>query len=198
MDSNFASFFRGDSQLFCTVEAQFCDVPDCGTFENQCFMKSVKGTLLRRDLCVFWDADNFAASNELQNNSKIMKKILLAAMMLVFVSGIASAQKYCAKNRPNGNGFKHDYPSPHRSVRPHRAFVTVSYNEASTTLIVKFLSNSQGGAVEVFRDGAKVAGVTTNGGTTFSCTLRDYGSGSYNVIVSNGNTVVDSKNFTVK
>jgi hypothetical protein len=52
--------------------------------------------------------------------------------------------------------------------------------------------------VEVYRDGAKVAGITANAGTTFSCVLREYGEGNYTVIVSSGNTVVDSRNFTVR
>ena len=64
--------------------------------------------------------------------------------------------------------------------------------------MVKFSSSSHGGMVDVYRDGEKVAGVTANSGTTFSCILREYGDGNYNVIVSNGNTVVESKNFTVK
>ena len=63
---------------------------------------------------------------------------------------------------------------------------------------MKYPSNSQGGTVDVYHNGAKVAGITANGGTTFSCTLRDYGTGDYNVIVSNGNTVIDNKNYTVK
>ncbi|MBO4771631.1 MAG: hypothetical protein J5595_03720 [Bacteroidales bacterium] len=74
----------------------------------------------------------------------------------------------------------------------------ISYDAASTILTVKFPSNSQGGTVEVFRNGTKVAGVTANSGTTFSCRLCEYGTGNYNVIVSNGNTVIDSKNFTVR
>ena len=75
---------------------------------------------------------------------------------------------------------------------------TVSYDEASTTLTIKFQSNSQGGTVEVYHDDEKVAGITANSGTTFSCILREYGEGNYNVIVSNENTVVESKSFTVK
>ena len=128
---------------------------------------------------------------------KNMKKILLAAMMLVFVSGIASAQRYCANTK--GNGFGHSFPKPHGCVIPHKPTAAiVSYNAVSTILTVKFQSNSQGGTVEVFRDGTKVAGITANAGTTFSCVLREYGVGNYNVIVSNGNTVIDSKNFTVR
>ncbi|MBR4326772.1 MAG: hypothetical protein IKP73_14735, partial [Bacteroidales bacterium] len=59
-------------------------------------------------------------------------------------------------------------------------------------------SYSHGGTVEVYHDGEKVAGITANSGTTFGCVLREYGTGNYNVIVSNGNTVIDSKNFTVR
>jgi hypothetical protein len=124
-----------------------------------------------------------------------MKKILtLAAMMLVFVSGVASAQKDCT-NTNNGVNV-HSVPRAHRSIRPHKP--TVSYDEASTTLTVRFQSNSHGGTVEVYHDEEKVAGITANSGTTFSCILREYGEGNYNVIVSNGNTVVESKSFTVK
>ena len=75
---------------------------------------------------------------------------------------------------------------------------TVNYDTASTTLTVKFQSNSQRGTVEGYRDDEKVAGITANSGTTFSCILREYGDGNYNVIVSNGNTVVESKSFAVK
>ena len=87
---------------------------------------------------------------------------------------------------------------PHQSPKKFGTTATVTFDAASTVLTVEFPSNSRGGAVEVFRDGVKVAGITTKGGTTFSCTLRDYGTGGYNVIVSNGNTVIDSKNFTVR
>ena len=74
----------------------------------------------------------------------------------------------------------------------------ISYDAASTILTVKFPFNSQGGTVGVYRNGAKVAGITANGGTTFSCKLREYGTGNYNIIVSSGHTVIDSKNYTVK
>ena len=75
---------------------------------------------------------------------------------------------------------------------------TVNYDTASTALTIKFQSNSQGGTVVVYHDDEKVAGIAANSGTTFSCILREYGEGNYNVIVSNGNTVVESKSFTVK
>ena len=148
------------------------------------------------EICCFYRLRIILRRKTNTKNRKNMKKILLAAMMLVFVSSIASAQRYCAKNRQNGNGHEHDAPLPHRSIRLHKP--VVSYDEASTILMVKFSSSSHGGMVDVYRDGEKVAGVTANSGTTFSCILREYGDGNYNVIVSNGNTVIYSKNFTVR
>ncbi|MBR4271751.1 MAG: hypothetical protein IKQ30_02830 [Bacteroidales bacterium] len=124
-----------------------------------------------------------------------MKKFLtLAAMLLVFGSSVASAQKDYANT--NNSVIGHSTPRPHRSIRLHKQ--TVSYDEASTTLTVNFQSNSQGGTVEVYHDDEKVAGITANSGTTFSCILREYGEGNYNVIVSHGNTVMESKNYTVR
>lgn len=125
--------------------------------------------------------------------------------MVALVATIGTMTETSAQTRrgmmstPPGQGDWTTLPRPHRSHKPHRgSAANVTYEATSTVLTVKFLSNSQGGTIEVFHDGAKVAGVTTNGGTTFSCTLREYGTGNYNVIVSNGNTVIDSKNYTVK
>ena len=126
----------------------------------------------------------------------MLKKIFITAIMLVLISGVVSAQRYRANNGHNG----HTFPKPHGSGRPSHwtTTVNVAFDAASTVLTVSFPSNSQGGNIEVFRDGAKVTGITANGGTTFSCTLRDYGTGNYHVIVSSGNTVIDNKNYTVK
>ena len=131
-----------------------------------------------------------------------MKKIIL---MVALVATIGTMTETSAQTRrgmmstPPGQGDWTTLPRPHRSIKPHKpASSAISYDAASTVLTVKFLSNSQGGTIEIFHDGAKVAGVTTNGGTTFSCTLREYGTGNYNVIVFNGNTVIDNKNYTVK
>lgn len=128
--------------------------------------------------------------------SKIIRFIFILGIIIMSANVSASAQRYkrmCCNPNERHVGLK-----PRFSARPHRASASVSYDAASTTLTVKFPSNSQGGTVEVYRDGAKVAGITTNGGTTFSCRLREYGAGNYNVIVSNGNTVVDSKNYTIR
>lgn len=125
----------------------------------------------------------------------MMKKILTLTAVLLIGMNCTMAQKRCALP---GNVIK--LPLPHNSVLPGsiNKSATVSYNSLSTVLTVKFRNFSQGGTVEVYRDGAKVAGITTKGGTTFSCRLREYGAGNYTVIVSNGKTVVDSKNFTVR
>jgi hypothetical protein len=120
--------------------------------------------------------------------------ILLAALLVAsFDAGAQGLSKkhYSCKIVPPFN-------RPHFSTRPGNKSATITFDATSTTLTVKFPSNSQGGTVEVYRNGAKVADITTNGGTTFSCRLREYGTGNYNVIVSNGNTVVDSKNYTVR
>jgi len=109
----------------------------------------------------------------------------------------ASAQRY--RRMSNNPDERHIGLKPRFSTRPSvQETAAVSYDAKSTVLTVKFPYNNNGGTVEVYHNGAKVAGVTANGGTTFSCKLRDYGTGNYNVIVSNGNTVIDSKYFTVK
>lgn len=125
-----------------------------------------------------------------------MKKIITLsfALLATFYSAEAQRQfKKCTSDKI--------YPPihrPHFSKRPDSRAITVSFDASSTVLTVKFPSNSQSSTAEVFREGMKVTGVTANGGTTFSCKLRDYGTGNYNVIVSSGNTVIDSRNYTVK
>lgn len=49
----------------------------------------------------------------------------------------------------------------------------------------------------MFCNGSKVAGIITGGGTTFSCTLKDYGLGNYNIIVSDKKTVIYTKNVVI-
>ena len=120
--------------------------------------------------------------------------ILLAALLVAsFDAGAQGLSKkhYSCKIIP-------PFHRPNFSARPGNKSATITFDAASTMLTVKFTSNLHGGTVEVYRDGAKVAGITTNGGTTFSCCLREYGTGNYTVIVSNGKTLVDSKNYTVR
>jgi hypothetical protein len=129
---------------------------------------------------------------EFQTTKTNMKTLVLIAALIAATGAMTDVS---AQNKQGDN--VNWSPHPHKSVKPHRPPI-VSYDEASTILTVKFSSHSRGGLVEVYRDGAKVAGITANAGTTFSCVLREYGEGDYTVIVSNGNTVVDSKNFTVR
>ena len=92
---------------------------------------------------------------------------------------------------------KDDYYRPHRcpkSIKP----VTAEYNSTSTVLNVSFLGNSQGGKVEIYRNGVKVVNITAPAGASLSYVLRNYGKGDYTVIVSQGNTVVYSGNYNVK
>ena len=128
-----------------------------------------------------------------------MKKLVLIAALIAATGAMTDVSAQDENGNKEGhNGWK-NLPIPHKSVKPHTPVsANVSYDEASTILTVKFSSHSRGGMVEVYRDGAKVAGITANAGTTFSCVLREYGEGDYTVIVSNGNTVVDSRNFTVR
>ena len=139
-----------------------------------------------------------------------MKKLLMTAavlaatMMMTSVSAQVTTCKALdndSDNDPDNKTVVYDWSrKPHKIHRPTHKDVTadVSYDAASSFLTVSFPSNSQGGTVEVYRDGEKVAGITANGGTTFSCTLREYGVGNYTVIVYSGNTVVESKNYTVE
>lgn len=76
--------------------------------------------------------------------------------------------------------------------------VNVSYDTSTTVLTVNFSAVSSNGTVEILRNGSIVAGITAGGGTTFSCRLKDYGEGNYNIIVSDGKTVVYTKNITVR
>ena len=133
----------------------------------------------------------------------MMKKLLTLAAVLLIGMNCTMAQRRCSaqhQQNDDSNGDIIRVPKPHNQKKPGtiNEKVDVFYGAATTTLTVKFPSNSQGGTVEVFRNGTKVAGITANSGTTFRCTLREYGTGNYNVIVSNGSTVIDSKNYTVK
>ena len=129
-----------------------------------------------------------------------MKKVLSTAILIATVATMNASAQICSSFKLLGkDGNRKIVPIPQRSLKHHKvSIVNVTYDAASTVLTVTFPSNSQGGSVEVFRNGTKVAGVTANSGTTFSCRLREYGTGNYNVIVSRGNTVIDSKNYTVK
>ena len=87
-------------------------------------------------------------------------------------------------------------PNPHRCPQPQRR-VSTSYNTSSTALTVKFPAKSSG-KVEIYRNGTQVVNVSAAAGTSLNYMLRNYGTGSYTVIVSCGNTVVFSNNVEVK
>ena len=130
-----------------------------------------------------------------------MKAAILSALVIVMAGMLsdASAQIRTSNKMMSKIGDYKFAPMPHKCQRHNwNTSIRIQFDAASTVLTVTFPSNSHGGTVEVFRNGTKVAGVTANSGTTFSCKLRDYGAGNYNVIVSSGNTVIDSKNFTVR
>ena len=129
-----------------------------------------------------------------------MKKVILLAAALIAVSGaMTQASAQISKKFKSAEDGGHHMPLPQKNIRPGRQIpVRVSYDESSTLLTVNFPQNSEKSTVEVYRDGVKVTGITAGGGTTFSCTLKDYGEGDYAIIVSNGNTVVYSKNVSVR
>lgn len=125
-----------------------------------------------------------------------MKKTIILFAALFAAGFNADAQGLSKKH--NSCGIVPPFHRPHFSVRSGGKSATISYDEASTMLMVNFSSNSHGSAVEVLHDGAQVADITANSGTTFSCILRDYGEGNYTVIVFSSSTVIETKNFTVK
>ena len=113
----------------------------------------------------------------------------LMAASISLMTGIVTANN-------NYSGDEHDYPGIHRS--PKRIIpATVNYNSSSTALTVKF-PTTNGGKVEIYRNGVKVVSTNAATGTTLSYTLRNYGKGNYTVIVSSGNTVVYNSCVEVK
>lgn len=130
---------------------------------------------------------------------KMSRIVLLAAAMIAVSSAMTDASAQISKKCIQSNDGGYRFHLPHRSIRPHRQIpVRVSYDSSTTLLTVDFPQNSEKSSVEVFHNGVKVTGITAGGGTTFSCTLKDYGEGEYDIIVSKGNTVVYSKNVSVR
>jgi hypothetical protein len=126
------------------------------------------------------------------------KKIAAVLTATVFIGCGFSAQAQTfgisRKHHQNWPNIK-----PSHCIRPVKnTTYSVSYNSATTNLTVDFRENSSTYQVEVFRNGSKVAGMSASGNTTFSCTLKDYGEGDYDIIVSSGNTVVYSRNIIIR
>lgn len=123
-----------------------------------------------------------------------MKKVLLVAAVLCF---FGFKTEVSAQNRKNLKASERGVDT--KTVRLKKQTpVNVSYDSSTTVLTVNFPQNSNGGTVEVFRDGVKVSAMTAGGGTTFSCMLDDYGEGEYDIIVNRGNTVLYSKNVSIR
>ena len=89
------------------------------------------------------------------------------------------------------------YQPTHKCPKPNHV-PRVSYNSTSTVLNMSFPGNSQGGRVEIFRNGIKVVNATVPAGASLNYVLRNYGKGEFTVIVSQGNTVVYSNSVIVK
>ncbi len=122
-----------------------------------------------------------------------------ATTLLAMNSTAQTFSKCSRKQDGEKESISHTILKPHLNVKPCRhSSVNVSYDDSSTLLAVNFPSNTEGGTVEVFCNGSKVAGITTGGSTTFSCILKNYGEGDYDIIVSRGNTVVYSRNVIVR
>ena len=90
-----------------------------------------------------------------------------------------------------------ELPFPHKCPKPNST-PKVSYNSKSTVLNVSFPATSQGGKVEIYRNGVKVVNTSAPARASLSFVLSNYGKGDYTVIVSCGNTVVYSNYVTVK
>lgn len=124
------------------------------------------------------------------------KELLFTVLMLVFSGAAASEQinydgdiKNPKNSEPRGIC---------KSLNQHLQSVVTTYNSASTTLSVRFPANSQGGKVEIYRNGTRVVGVKAPAGTSLCYMLRNYGKGEFTIIVSQGNTVIYSNSVIVK
>ena len=125
-----------------------------------------------------------------------MKKVFLMAAIFA-VSGVtANTSAQTMGDVINSNGDI-EHPRPHKSPKPNTK-PQVSYNSTSTVLNVTFSASSQGGKVEIYRNGVKVVNITAPAGASLSYVLRNYGKGDYTVIVSQGNTVVYSGSYNVE
>ncbi|MBR6082331.1 MAG: hypothetical protein IKP62_05330 [Salinivirgaceae bacterium] len=74
---------------------------------------------------------------------------------------------------------------------------SATYNSGSTELTVNFPATN-GGKVEIYRNGTLVVSANASAGATLNYILRNYGTGNYTVVVSCGNTVVYSNSVEVK
>lgn len=124
-----------------------------------------------------------------------MKKVFLMAALFAVSGMVAEVSAQTIGDVIRRGDPEH--PKPHKCPKPNTK-PQVSYNSTSTVLSVSFPGNSQGGKVEIYRNGAKVVNTSAPAGASLSLVLRNYGKGDYTVIVSSGNTVVYSNYVTVK
>ena len=128
-----------------------------------------------------------------------MKKVFLMAAIIAVSGVINESPAQIGTELITDSGNKHNdfHHRPHKSPKVNQT-PQVSYNSASTVLNVSFSANSQGGKVEIYRNGVKVVNTTAPADASLSYVLRNYGKGDYTFIVSQGNTVVYSNNVVVK
>ena len=115
--------------------------------------------------------------------------------LIIFSSATETAISQTCGKQPET--VRIELPQPHRCQQIKKT-PQVSYNFASTVLNVSFPGNGQGGKVEIYRNGAKEVNVVAPAGASLSYVLRNYGAGSYTIVVSCGKTVVYSNSVVVK
>ena len=127
-----------------------------------------------------------------------MKKMILwAAILAAFCATSKVSAQRNGGGTSGGDNNDTEFHTPHRGVQTS-CEPQVSYNSTSTVLNVSFPVNSQGGKVEIYRNGIKVVNATVPAGASLNYVLRNYGKGEFTIIVSLGNTAVYSKQVIVK
>ena len=128
-----------------------------------------------------------------------MKKVFLMAALIAASGMVAEVSAQTTESGTSGGSNNDDntFHMPHKCPKPNQTS-QVSYNTASTVLNVSFPTNGQGGKVEIYRNGIKVVNTTAPAGTSLCYMLRNYGKGEFKIAVSQGNSVVYSKQVTVK
>ena len=134
---------------------------------------------------------------QLNKNFLRMKKVFFMAALFAVTGVVAEASAQIIGDAIINRGGDTEHHKPHRSPNPNKT-PQVSYNSASTLLSVMFPTISQGGKVEIYRNGAKVVNVVAPAGASLSYVLHNYGKGEYTVIVSQGNTMVYNRTMKVR
>lgn len=125
------------------------------------------------------------------------RKIFFASSMLLLSATIVEAQNRGTAVAIWNPTLPISKSSQVRKAQPTPS-VTTTYTPASTALTVRFPANSQGGKVEIYRNGARVVSANAAAGSTLCYTLRNYGRGEYMIVVSQGDTVVGNRSVSVK